>query len=115
MTLQDFINTKTAKYTSTTIEYKGYTFRASINYSEHNIWDETGNKAVYNWKGELPISMAKLEQLLDWTMNCIDYCNDCLEKIEGRTHYLWAGAYCDKCWAKNKAEDRDFGNYGRLD
>lgn len=83
MNLQEFINTKTTKYTSVTIEYKGYIFKASINYSEHNIWNKDGNIAVYNWKGELPISQEKLEQLLQWTIDGVYFCNRCLEKIEG--------------------------------
>lgn len=116
MTIQEFINTKTTKYTSVTIEYKGYEFSASINYSKHYIWDKDGGKTVYNWNGELPISQEKLEQLLQWTIDGQRFCCQCLEKIDGDNWgSFYAGIYCSKCWAKNKAEDKDFGNYGRLD
>ena len=114
MTIQEFINTKTTKYTSTTIEYKGYIFKASINYSEHNIWNKDGNIAVYNWKGELPISQEKLEQLLQWTIDGVYFCNRCLEKIEGNPIQFFAGIYCKKCWTPKDEEERKWA-YSHLD
>lgn len=114
MNLQDFIITKTTKYTSVTIEYKGYIFKASINYSEHHIWDKDGNIAVYNWKGELPISQEKLEQLLQWTIDGVYFCNRCLEKIEGNPIQFFAGIYCKKCWTPVDEEERKWA-YSHLD
>ena len=119
MTLNEFIKAKADKdYIRTTIEYNGYVFRASYSRCfnrlrnkydyEHNIFDNKGQSSVYSWEDDLPITVEKLETLLQYTIDGVPFCNRCLEKIEGDYHSDFGGRYCDKCWMKEDKEEMDY-------
>lgn len=113
MTLNEFIKAEADRYTKTTIKYNNYTFKAGYGSpfpkeNDHTIWNKAGDTVVYDWRGELPISVEKLETLLQYTIDDIPFCVRCLEKIEGGYHRDFGGRYCDNCWTK---EDSDKVNW----
>lgn len=119
MTLNEFIKAKADRYTSTTIEYNGYTFKAGYGSSfpkekDYTIWNKTGGTVVYSWAGDLPITVEKLETLMQYTIDGVPFCNRCLEKIEGDYHTYFAGRYCDKCWTPQDQKNKDW-DYSHLD
>lgn len=125
MTLNEFIKAKADKdYIRTTIGYNGYVFRASYSRCfnrlrnkydyEHNIFDNKGQSSVYSWEDDLPITVEKLETLMQYTIDGVPFCNRCLEKIEGGYHTYFAGKFCDKCWTPQDQKDKDW-DYSHLD
>lgn len=125
MTLNEFIKTKADKdYIRTTIEYNGYVFRASYSRCfnrlrnkydyEYNIFDNKGQLSVYSWEDDLPITVEKLETLMQYTIDDVPFCARCLEKIEGDGIRHFAGVYCKKCWTSQDQKIKDW-DYSHLD
>lgn len=116
MTLEEFINAKNANTRTTfcSIIYNGYMFKACYSNNEHIIWDKTGNTTVYSWKNELHIPIKKLKQAMQYTIDNVLFCSECLNKIQGKYEQFFAGIYCENCWTEKLEKERKWA-YSHLD
>ena len=118
VSLEEFVkaNSMLNGYLSGYVEHNNYKCRAVIsNYGKHHyLWDTTGTSAIYDWKGELPITIEELKQLIQCKIDGIPVCTECHKVIKGKAEYYWAGCYCPDCWTKELEEERKW-DYSHLD
>lgn len=115
MNLIEFINTKPKEPTFYAIKYNNYNFKAHADNRykmSHQIWNN--GKTVYYWENELNVSVEKLERAMQYAIDGVECCCQCLEPTNNEGHRFFAGIYCKNCWTPQMQEERDWA-YAHLD
>lgn len=111
VTLREFIKETPQSTDTYIIRYGNAEFNGLIG-QEHTIWYK--GSYIYSWTNKLDISQKKLRTMMTWTKCGIKVCAKCHKPILGHSEQWFAGYYCDKCWTKDMARERDW-DYSHLD
>ena len=111
MTLEEFIKSKPEGYNYSEIEYNGHIFGGGHQKYVHYIFYEYN--VVYYWEDDLPITIDKLKTVMQYAIDNVKFCCNCLNKIEGESYGGLLSKYCKDCWEKElqtSDTDIDFDN-----